>query len=377
MLLAGRALLEELLERLGLLATLACAVALALSAMGAASGGGPRSGATLASLVLPAAEASDSWMDAGAGGAVGAHAALAKVPPSPVLTVASFSDGTPAGRALQIVSEGGVAVNRAIADGDAMTARVLVDQLLGSLHASVAAGTIGRTDAAPVAAQLCSLRAETVWALGAPPRGWQGSFLRRTAAAATLGDWQWGVPAAITLAQAVLESDWGRSAPGHNLFGLKGAGPAGSTVRRVVEFRHGRSMTRLDPFRAYDDEAEALADHARILGTSNAYAPARLAGDDDAAFARALVGTYASDPRYAGKLSNLVTVLRLDRFDWRASDGGVAPSETSSPVSEADPAGIGAVTTIDATWVTAAGPDLCDGARPSSAACGGANVLDR
>ncbi len=31
-----------------------------------------------------------------------------------------------------------------------------------------------------------------------------------------------GVPASVSLAQAALESGWGRHAPGHNFFGIKG-----------------------------------------------------------------------------------------------------------------------------------------------------------
>lgn len=315
--------MEERLERLGLLMSAACAGVLALSAMGAAPGG---TSPGLATILVPVASASETWMDAGAGRVASALSFVVEqvtVAPQTVLEVAHFSDSVVASMVP------GVSATRAtLAAGDAMAARIAVDQLLDLLRARVEAGTVTMADAAPLAKELCVTRADTIWALGGAPRGSQGAFLKRTAAGASLGDWQWGVPASVTLAQAILESDWGRSAPGNNLFGMKGTGPAGSTVGRVVEYRHGRRSTRLDSFRAYHDEAEALADHARILGSRARYARARKAGDDPRAFARALVGVYASDPRYAQKLDHLIGLFGLDRFDWRPGGGAGRAMET-------------------------------------------------
>lgn len=282
-----------------------------VSAPPAADGSGWRPPARLSAMVIPVAQASGAWMDAGAGRAARAVHDLA-VAPRTVLTLAvEVSDA-----ALTTMVPAVADARAALAEGDAMGARIAVDGLLGVLREDVDSGVVPMTLAVPIADQLCGLRAQATWALGAPPRGSQGAFLTRIAPAAMLGDWQYGVPASVTIAQAVLESNWGRSAPGHNLFGLKGQGPAGSTVRQVVEYRHGRRGTRRDPFRAYHTEAEALADHARILGTRARYARARAAGDDRQAFARALVGVYASDPRYAGKLDRIIGLFDLDRMDY-------------------------------------------------------------
>lgn len=288
----------------------ACALVLAAGAVFSAPAARP-----ITSMVVPLASASDAWMDAGAGHARAGWTGVAldvMTAPGSVLSVAAQASD----RSLQRMIGGVSEVEQALAAGDAMTARTVADGMLALLRAEVEASGLGVESATPLARTLCELRARSIWALGGPPKGSQGRFLARTVAGATLGDWQYGVPASVTLAQAILESDWGRSAPGYNLFGLKGRGPAGSTVRPVVEYHRGRRSHRADAFRAYHSETEALEDHARILGTRARYARARAQADDRAAFARALVGVYASDPRYAQKLGRLIDSFDLGRFDW-------------------------------------------------------------
>jgi hypothetical protein len=231
-------------------------------------------------------------------------------------------------------------VEAALAAGDPAHARTLADELLTRLKVQTDAGHVGDDLALPIAKELCAFRAEAIWALDGAPSGLQGGFLKRVVTGATLGDWRYGVPASITVAQAILESDWGAAAPGHNLFGMKGTGPAGSISRSVVEYHHGVRSVRSAPFRAYHDESEALADHARILGTGKRYERARSHGDDRRGFAAALVGIYASDPRYAQKLDHLIRSFALDRFDWRSSG---AQERAASP----DPGAV--VAEVDST----------------------------
>ncbi len=165
--------------------------------------------------------------------------------------------------------------------------------------------------------EAATMRAEAASSLAAFPGGARGEFLRSIAPGAVVGDWQFGVPASITMAQAILESGWGRSAPGYNLFGMKGEGTAGSERRRVVEYSRGRRQVRSAPFRSYHSFAESMADHARVVGTSPRYAIARAAGEDPRAFAEALEGRYATDPRYAEKLAALSDSYGLEALNWR------------------------------------------------------------
>jgi flagellum-specific peptidoglycan hydrolase FlgJ len=162
------------------------------------------------------------------------------------------------------------------------------------------------------------------------PEGYRGSFIASVAPAATLHDVTLGVPASVSIAQAIMESGWGRSAPGYNLFGIKGEGPAGSTVRKSVDYRGGKRSVRKTAFRAYLDAEGSMADHARILATSPRYSAAREVAEDPSAYARALQGTYASDPRYARKLVEIIELYGLDRFDWSVPEGLVVAEALST-----------------------------------------------
>src|SRR4051812_33788422 len=75
------------------------------------------------------------------------------------------------------------------------------------------------------------------------------------------------------VAQAALETGWGKSAIGNNQFGIKvGGGWKGK--RQLVstrEFVNGEYVTIQDWFRDYDTMAESFADHFEFLKTNSRY----------------------------------------------------------------------------------------------------------
>ncbi len=133
-------------------------------------------------------------------------------------------------------------------------------------------------------------------------------------AAATLG-----VSTRAVLAQAALETGWGRSVPraadgrsSHNLFGIKASERwSGPRVEQLTtEFVNGAPQQQVAAFRAYGSPAESIADHARLLAVSPRYSAVRGTGDDIAAYGAALQrGGYATDPRYAQKLEAVAEVV--------------------------------------------------------------------
>lgn len=124
-----------------------------------------------------------------------------------------------------------------------------------------------------------------------------------------------GVPPAFVVAQAALESGWGRAelrradgVQSYNLFNIK-AGPSwnGPVVELpVTEYANGRVVTELAKFRAYGSYAEAFDDYVNLLRTSSRYAGV-LGRSNAADFAGGLQQAgYATDPAYAEKLVRII-----------------------------------------------------------------------
>jgi flagellar protein FlgJ len=116
---------------------------------------------------------------------------------------------------------------------------------------------------------------------------------------------QLGVSPRILLAQAALETGWGRSVVGNNVFGIK-ASPSwqGSEVTTTThEVEAGQMVPRQASFRAYPSLDAAVQDFVALIGNSPRYQSAIGAGDNAAAYARGLLaGGYATDTEYAHKL---------------------------------------------------------------------------
>lgn len=130
-----------------------------------------------------------------------------------------------------------------------------------------------------------------------------------------------GVSPRSLMAQAALETGWGRSmqrdgsSTNFNLFGIKATGSWGGRVQEqsTTEYVNGVAQRQVERFRAYDSIQDSFADHARLLSRSARYADAVGTGDDTAAYAQALQrGGYATDPAYARKLTAVAeTIDRL------------------------------------------------------------------
>jgi flagellar protein FlgJ len=143
-----------------------------------------------------------------------------------------------------------------------------------------------------------------------------------------------GVPAKALIAQAALETGWGRRLAGgssHNLFGIKASVRwGGDSVRAAThEFVNGVRVTEHARFRAYGSPAESFADYAQLLSRPR-YAAARNSGGDTRRFAQALQHAgYATDPAYAAKIAAIAdgpTIRRaLAALPGDASVATVAP----------------------------------------------------
>lgn len=132
-----------------------------------------------------------------------------------------------------------------------------------------------------------------------------------------------GVPAEAIIAQAALETGWGRHVPSHadgtpsyNFFGIKAdASWDGARLEKSTHEHLGGRMQKVSAaFRSYDSVGAAFDDYARFLQSNPRYADALRQGDDAGGFVQGLQDAgYATDPAYADKLLKLVGGATISR----------------------------------------------------------------
>lgn len=127
----------------------------------------------------------------------------------------------------------------------------------------------------------------------------------------------------VTLAQAILESNWGKSGlstSANNLFGIKGSYEGSSVSMGTQEFSSEKAYHTQADFRKYPDKKASLVDHAQLFvngvsGNANLYSA--VIGETnykEAAYAIQEAG-YATDPAYAEKLISTIENYNLDQYD--------------------------------------------------------------
>ena len=164
----------------------------------------------------------------------------------------------------------------------------------------------------------------------------QQAFISKVAPGAIAMQSRYGIPAAVTIAQAIDESGWGQSALAirdHNLFGIKGTGPAGTDMLPTQEYQNGHYVTVNAPFRVYHNTAQSIADHGHLLATSSSYQHAMADRHLPDAFATDLTGVYATDPHYGSNLIAIMKLYNLYRYSapgaQQAAPAPAAPAHTS------------------------------------------------
>jgi flagellum-specific peptidoglycan hydrolase FlgJ len=137
----------------------------------------------------------------------------------------------------------------------------------------------------------------------------------------------------VTLAQAALETGWGRKTPSgnsNNLFGIKafkksiesakrGNNPywAGDFVMSSTkeEFVEGEKTTQTSPFRKYSSELNSVLDHNRLLDNSSIYLSVRNATTPEEQAKNLQSAGYATGSRYAETLIRIINDYDLKKYD--------------------------------------------------------------
>jgi len=124
-----------------------------------------------------------------------------------------------------------------------------------------------------------------------------------------------GVDPKLLLAQAALETGWGKTMAArgdgehsHNLFGIKADRhwTGQHVATRTLEYVDGVAVRERAAFRAYDDYAESFRDYVNFLKTNPRYAAALEHTDSPRQFMASLQKAgYATDPEYARKVLSI------------------------------------------------------------------------
>jgi Mannosyl-glycoprotein endo-beta-N-acetylglucosaminidase len=163
----------------------------------------------------------------------------------------------------------------------------------------------------------------------------QEAFIGAAGPPAQRSDAQYQVPASVTVAQAILESGWGKSGlatQDKNYFGIKctDASSPGPIAIGCASW----PTTECDPtchtvtayFRVYSSMADSFQDHGRLLRSNDRYASAFTFTDEPDQFIREVARAgYATSPTYADDVINLMRAYNLYRFDG----GGVTTRSAS------------------------------------------------
>jgi peptidoglycan hydrolase FlgJ len=193
--------------------------------------------------------------------------------------------------------------------------------------------TIGSATTTP-SATTASTAAAT--ASACPGSAQQAAFAQALWPDARQAAQQLGVNPVTLLAQAALETNWGRSVPqgtgggtSNNLFGIKAtsgwSGPA--VTSSTQEYSGGSASTVKAQFRSYGSAGQCFQDYVEMLKSNPRYAAALGTGNDVQAFGTALQqGGYATDPAYASKLTAVAGTLAHALTQTTAATPGSAPA---------------------------------------------------
>lgn len=156
----------------------------------------------------------------------------------------------------------------------------------------------------------------------------QSKFLQMAVSAAQASQKLTGIPASITIAQAILESGWGQSAlarQANNFFGIKATAhldPSKYAAFETSEFVDGRKTSIVAKFARYASPADSFAAHARLIADSWRYKSAMSYCAKPELFAHALqqcgystLEDAEGNHIYAQRLMELVNEFDLTQYD--------------------------------------------------------------
>jgi len=123
-----------------------------------------------------------------------------------------------------------------------------------------------------------------------------------------------GISHKIVLAQAALESGWGKSMKGNNLMGIKSHGEKGGVDVVTHEVVNGKKVKITDSFKQYESPEDSIRGYGAFLKANSRYKHFLRAGaeNEDAQLSALQTSGYATDPQYSYKLATIIKGLPKD-----------------------------------------------------------------
>ena len=163
----------------------------------------------------------------------------------------------------------------------------------------------------------------------------RAAFIQSIVSPAQWGETHFGVPASVTIAQAILESYWGKRDINNNYFGIQaqknqrtgvvtyGDIATGYATAATHEYnkKTGKKYPTDEFFRIYRDKMDSVRDHAVFLHQNPRYRPAFEAyaktGNADEFAHELKKATYATDPKYDELVIGIMKRRNLYKYDAR------------------------------------------------------------
>lgn len=123
---------------------------------------------------------------------------------------------------------------------------------------------------------------------------------------------KYGVPAASCLAQAALESGWGKTTPGNMMFGIK-ADSSWTGAKQYLwtwEQVKGKMVHVQSYFRKYNSIRDSFLDYGKFLKNNRRYASCFRTKDPDT-FSNLVAGNgYATSGKYWTALKGILAIIK-------------------------------------------------------------------
>lgn len=130
---------------------------------------------------------------------------------------------------------------------------------------------------------------------------------------------KYNLPCSVCIAQAILESGWGKHCIGnYNYWGRKYGGWGKSAVKVTREHINGKWITIQAKFQSYDSLEQAVKDWCHLIKETPRYKPVISTWHAPwilSDFVKALGKVYATDPKYAEKVMSVIKKNNLMKYD--------------------------------------------------------------